>query len=171
MLTYHLAMTAAIAAGKPASASRVEVNHLVMPGDANGHGTAFGGVIMQWTDLAAGMSAMRHTRLPVVTAAIDQLSFLAPVRIGHQVQLVAQVNAVFATSLEVGVEVVAEDPLTGERQKCCDAYLTFVALGPDGNPTPPPPVLTETDDERRREREAQLRREARRRLRLALRSP
>ena len=75
------------------------MNHLVMPGDANGHGTAFGGVVMQWTDLAAGMSAMRHTRLPVVTAAIDQLAFLAPVRIGQQVTLVAQVNAVFATGI------------------------------------------------------------------------
>ncbi len=167
MVTYHLAMTA----GKPAAQSRVEVNHLVMPGDANAHGTAFGGVIMQWTDLAAGMSAMRHTRLPVVTAAIDQLSFLAPVRVGHQVILTAQVNAVFATSLEVGVEVVAEDPMTGARQKCCDAYLTFVALGPDGKPTPPPPVLPETDVERRREREATLRREMRRKLRLALRAP
>jgi acyl-CoA hydrolase len=160
-----------MSAGKPAAQSRVEVNHLVMPGDANAHGTAFGGVVMQWTDLAAGMSAMRHTRLPVVTAAIDQLSFLAPVRIGHQVILLAQVNAVFATSLEVGVEVLAEDPLTGERQKCCDAYLTFVALGPDGTPTPPPPLVVETDEERRREREAHLRREARRKLRLALRLP
>jgi acyl-CoA hydrolase len=142
-----------------------------MPGDANAHGTAFGGVVMQWTDLAAGMSAMRHTRLPVVTAAIDQLSFLAPVRVGHQVILIAQVNAVFATSLEVGVEVLAEDTLTGERQKCCDAYLTFVALGADGKPTPPPPVIPETDEERRRQREAHMRREARRKLRLALRAP
>lgn len=167
MLTYHLAMTV----GKPASLSRVEVNHLVMPGDANAYGTAFGGVVMQWTDVAAGMSAMRHARLPCVTAAIDQLSFLAPVRVGQQVILTAQVNAVFAKSLEVGVEVLAEDTLTGARQKCCDAYLTFVAVGPNGKPTPPPPLLAETDEERRREREAHLRREARRKLRLALRSP
>jgi acyl-CoA hydrolase len=142
-----------------------------MPGDANVYGTAFGGVVMQWTDVAAGMSAMRHARLPVVTAAIDQLAFLAPVRIGQQVILTAQVNAVFGTSLEVGVEVLAEDPMTGVREKCCDAYLTFVALGPDGKPTPPPPLVAESDAERRREREARLRREARRKLRLLLRSP
>jgi acyl-CoA hydrolase len=158
-----------MSAGKPAAQSRVEVNHLVMPGDANAHGTAFGGVVMQWTDLAAGMSAMRHTRLPVVTAAIDQLSFLAPVRIGHQVILLAQVNAVFATSLEVGVEVLAEDPLTGERQKCCDAYLTFVALGADKRPTAVPPLLAETEEEKRRERDARVRRESRLQLRTALR--
>src|SRR5512139_2100759 len=109
----------------PASASRVEVTHLVQPGDANVMGTAFGGMVMQWTDVAAAMSAMRHARLPVVTASIDQLSFLAPVRIGQMALLHAQVNAVFATSMEVGVEVLTEDPRTGERRKCCDAHLTF----------------------------------------------
>jgi acyl-CoA hydrolase len=154
---------------KPASGSRVHVTHLTMPGDANTLGTAFGGMVMQWADLAAGMAAMRHARLPVVTASVDQLTFLAPVRIGHMAILVAQVNAVFSTSMEVGVEVTTEDPRTGERRKCCDAYLTFVALGPDNKPTRVPPLLTETDDERRREREARVRRDARLALRSALR--
>jgi len=167
VLTYHLDMTA----GKPARESRVEVTHLVMPGDANSLGSAFGGKVMQWTDLAAGMAAMRHARLPVATASIDRLSFLAPVRIGHMAILVAQVNAVFSTSMEVGVEVSTEDPMTGERRRTCHAFLTFVALGPDGKPTAAPPLEVETDEERRREREAHLRRESRLQLRAALRRP
>lgn len=154
---------------KPASASRVEVTHLVMPGDANGHGTAFGGKVMQWIDLAAGMAAMRHARLPVVTASIDQLSFLAPVRIGHMAILTAHVTAAFRTSMEIEVEVQDENPLTGERVRCCDAFLTFVALGPDGLKTPAPPLLAETDEEKRRERDARTRRESRLALRTALR--
>ncbi|HET9551466.1 MAG TPA: acyl-CoA thioesterase [Anaeromyxobacteraceae bacterium] len=153
----------------PAGASRVETTHLVMPGHANVHGTAFGGTVMQWTDLAASMAAMRHARLPVVTASVDQLSFLAPVRIGQIAILRAQVNAVFATSMEVGVEVLTEDPRTGEHHHCCDAYLTFVALGVDGRPVPVPPLATETEADRRREREARTRREARLALREALR--
>jgi acyl-CoA hydrolase len=154
--------------GKPASASRVEVTHFVMPTDANGLGTAFGGIVMQWTDLAAAMSAMRHARLPVVTASIDQLTFLAPIRIGQMAILTAHVTAVFGTSMEVEVEVVSEDPRTGERRRCCDAFLTFVALGPDGRPTRVPPLRVETEEERRRERAARVRREARLALRTSL---
>jgi acyl-CoA hydrolase len=105
----------------------------------------------------------------VVTVSIDSLTFLAPIRIGHMALLTAQVNAVFSTSMEVGVEVSSEDPMTGERRKCCDAYLTFVALGPDRRPTAVPPLLVETEEERRREREARVRREARLSLRAALR--
>jgi acyl-CoA hydrolase len=154
---------------KPVSESRVEVTQMVMPGDANSLGTAFGGKLMQWTDLAGAMAAMRHARLPVVTVSVDQLTFLAPVRIGHMAILVAQVNAVFSTSMEVGVEVQTEDPRTGERRKCCDAFLTFVALGADKRPTALPPLLAETEEERRREREARVRRDARLALRKALR--
>src|SRR5512138_3169411 len=104
---------------KPASESRVEVAHLVMPGDANVLGSAFGGKIMQWTDTAAAMAAMRHARLPVATASIDQLTFLAPVRIGQMAIVSARVTAAFTTSMEVWVEVVTEDPVTGARRKCC----------------------------------------------------
>jgi acyl-CoA hydrolase len=155
--------------GKPASESRVEVTHLVMPGDANVLGSAFGGRIMEWTDVAAGMAAMRHARLPVATASVDQLTFLAPVRIGQIAILHAQVTAAFTTSMEVGVEVVTEDPGTGARRKCCDAFLTFVALDRDGRPTAVPPLLAGSEDERRRERDARVRREARLALRAALR--
>ncbi len=146
---------------KPPAASRVEMTQLVMPSDANVLGTAFGGKVMEWTDLAASLAAMRHCRRPVVTASIDQLSFLAPVRIGHVACLTARVNAAFGSSMEVGVEVVTEEPTTGERRLCCAAFLTFVALGPDGRPTPAPPLLPSTDEERRVEREAQARRAAR----------
>jgi len=144
------------------------MTELVMPSDANPLGTAFGGRIVQWTDLAAGVCAMRHAGATCVTVSIDQLTFLAPVRIGHVALLRAQVNGVFRTSMEVGVEVVAENPFTGERHKCCDAFLSFVAIGPDKRATPVPPLLVATDEERRRERDARKRREARLALRQAL---
>lgn len=150
-----------MSSAKPPRESRLEVTHLVMPSDANVLQTAFGGMVMQWTDLAASMAAMRHARLPVVTASIDQLSFLAPLRVGQMAILQAQVNAVFGSSMEVGVEVTSEDPLTGARRRCCDAYLTFVALGPDGRPTRAPALAAETDEERRREAAARERRRAR----------
>jgi acyl-CoA hydrolase len=132
-------------------------------------GTAFGGRIAAWTDLAASMAAMRHARLPVVTASIDTLAFLAPVRIGDMAILRAQVTAVFRTSMEVEVEVLTEDPGTGRRVRCCDAWLTFVALGPDGRPTEVPPLLAETDGDRAREQAARARRASRLALRELLR--
>lgn len=146
---------------KPPSASRIETTHLVMPPDANAHGTAFGGIVMQWIDVAASMAAMRHARLPVVTASVDQLNFLAPLRIGDMAILVAHVNATFGSSLEVEVLVVSEDPRTGSRERCCDAFVTFVALGPDGAPTRVPGLLCETEEERSRAEGARARREAR----------
>jgi acyl-CoA hydrolase len=146
------------------------MTQLVMPGHANVVGTAFGGTIMQWADLCAGMAAMRHGRLPVVTASVDQLTFLAPVAIGQIAILRAQVNAVFATSMEVGVEVLTEDPRTGEQHRCCDAYLTFVAIDAEKRPVPVPPLETATAEERRREVEAKVRRAARLALRDQLRA-
>ncbi len=153
----------------PAAASRVEMTQLVMPGHANTVGTAFGGTVMQWTDLCAGMAAMRHARLPVVTASVDRLDFLSPVRIGQIAILRAQVNAVFHSSMEVGVVVDTEEPGTGERRRCCTAFLTFVALGTDGRPVPLPPLLVSSEEERLREREAGVRRASRLALREALR--
>jgi acyl-CoA hydrolase len=88
----------------------------------------------------------------VVTVSIDQLTFLAPIRIGEMADLTAQVTAVFRTSMEIGVEVTSENPTSGERRKCCDAYLTFIALGPDRRPTEIPPLFAESEEERRRER-------------------
>lgn len=153
---------------KPVAASRAERAHIVMPEDANNLGTAFGGKIMEWTDNLAAMVGMRHARMPVVTVSLDSLTFLAPMRVGHMAFLSSQVNAVFRTSMEIGVEVVSENPLTGAREKCCDAYLTFVALGPDKRPAELPPLAPETEEERLREREAGMRRASRLALRTAL---
>src|SRR5574341_1071389 len=152
-------------APKPPSSSLVEMTELVMPTDGNALGTAFGGRIVQWTDLAAGVCAMRHAGVPCVTVSIDQLTFLAPIRPGHVALLEARANAVFRSSREVGVVVIAENPLTGERHKCCDAYLSFVALGADKRPTEVPPLLVASEDEKRRERDAHTRRAARLALR------
>jgi acyl-CoA hydrolase len=146
---------------KLATTSRVEMTQLVLPGYANSFGNAFGGRVMQWIDLAAAMAAMRHTRMPVVTASIDQLVFRAPIRVSQIAILRAQVNAVFGSSLEIEVTVEAEDPRSGDRKLCCDAFLTFVALGPDGKPAKAPLLLTETADEVRRAEEAAVRRAAR----------
>jgi acyl-CoA hydrolase len=146
---------------KLASTSRVEMTQLVLPGYANSFGNAFGGRVMQWIDLAAAMAAMRHTRMPVVTASIDQLVFRAPIRVSQIAILRAQVNAVFGSSLEIEVTVEAEDPRSGDRQLCCDAFLTFVAMGPDGKPSKAPLLLTETEDEVRHAEQAAVRRAAR----------
>ncbi|MBI5069271.1 MAG: acyl-CoA thioesterase [Deltaproteobacteria bacterium] len=146
---------------KLASGSHVEMTQLVMPGDGNIHGTTFGGRIMQWIDLCAAMASQRHCRMPVVTASIDRLDFLGPVRIGEMAVLHAQVNAVFGTSMEVGCEVWAENPISGERRKCCDSFLTFVALGPDGKPARAPLLLTASEEEAARATAAQERRSTR----------
>jgi acyl-CoA hydrolase len=147
-----------LTSAKLASTSRVEMTQLVLPGYANSFGNAFGGRVMQWIDLAAAMAAMRHTRMPVVTASIDQLAFHAPIRVAQIAILRAQVNAVFGSSMEIEVTVEAEDPRTGERMLCCDAFVTFVALGPDGKPGKAPLLLTETEDEVRRAQAAAARR-------------
>ena len=145
-------------APRPAAESRVEMTELAMPTDANILGTVFGGRIMQWVDLAGAMAARRHARMPVVTASIDELAFLAPVKVGDVVVLQAQVNAAFGSSMEVEVVVYDEHPDSGVRTRCCDAFLTFVALGEGRAKARVPPLLPGTDEERRREREAHERR-------------
>lgn len=142
--------------------SMVEVTHLVMPNEANVYGTIFGGIVMQQIDIAASIAAMRHARRPVVTASIDSLDFRRPIRVGHVMILKAAVNWAGRTSMEVGVKVYAEDPLSGAREHTNTAFLTFVAVDAAGRPAPVPPVLPETDEERQWFREA----EERRRLRL-----
>jgi acyl-CoA hydrolase len=143
---------------KLASTSKVEMTQLVLPGYANSFGNAFGGRVMQWIDLAAAIAAMRHTRMPVVTASIDQLEFHAPIRVSQIAILRAQVNAVFGSSMEIEVTVEAEDPRSGERKLCCDAFLTFVSLGQDAKPAKAPLLLPQTEDEEARARAAASRR-------------
>jgi acyl-CoA hydrolase len=126
--------------------------------DANSAGFVHGGTVMKLCDEAAGVAAVRHSRCRVVTAGMDRMTFLEPVHIGELVTFSASVNAVWRTSMEVGVRVEAEKPSTGEVRHTNTAYLTMVALGADGAPTAVPMLVAETPDEVRREREAQLRR-------------
>ncbi len=135
---------------------------IVLPQYANAIGTAFGGTIMSWIDICAAVSAQRHCGRVAVTAAVDALAFLAPIRVGDVVILTGRVNAVFRTSMEVGVKVEREDTASGDRVLCAQSLLTFVNIGEDGTPTPIAPLTFETDEDRTLARAAEVRRERRR---------
>lgn len=150
--------------GKSPKESAVETRYLIMPHQANPHGTAFGGVIMAWIDMVAAMAAQRHCGKEVVTAGIDSLAFKEPIRIGDHVTLRACVNYVSHSSMEVGVRVTREDPYCGEQTIATTAHLTFVALNEQKKPTPAPPILPETEEEKRRYEHAKLRVQARKEL-------
>ncbi len=150
------------------TSSRVEMTQIVMPNHTNGSGgVLFGGIVMQWIDVCAGVAAMRHAGGAVVTAAIDRIDFLSPVQLGDVVILQAQVNFAAHTSMEVGCRVETEDPRTRERRYTTKAYLTFVAVDQHGRPRAVEPIVPETDDERRRYAEAEHRRAERLRARAA----
>ena len=134
----------------------------MLPGLTNTHGTIFGGMLMQWIDIAAGISAARHSGGPVVTASMDRLHFLHPVRLGEVVIVQAQVNYVGRTSMEVGVRVFAENPSSpGGRRQTTRAYLTFVGVDEQGRPRAVPPLTLETALDRRRFAAARTRRAVR----------
>ena len=143
---------------KAASASKTIMARTMLPSDANPYGNVHGGEIMKLIDGCAGAAATRHARSRVVTAFIDELSFLAPVYVGDLVTAKASVNHVGRTSLEVGVRVEAENLLTGNVVHVSSAYLVFVAIDEKGSPVPLPPLLAENDEERRRMRAAEQRR-------------
>jgi acyl-CoA hydrolase len=126
--------------------------------DANSAGNVHGGTIMKLCDEVAGLAAIKHSRSRVVTAAMDRMDFLFPIAVGELVTFSATVNAAWRTSMEVGVRVDAERPMTGEVRHTNTAYLTLVALDDEGSPTRVPPIAPETPDEQRRMREAELRR-------------
>jgi acyl-CoA hydrolase len=149
----------------PVCNSYSEYSELALPNDANGLGNLLGGKVMHLVDLAGAMAAMRHSRHQVVTASIDQMNFILPVRIGQWVRLRSAVNRVFRTSMEVGVKVFVEDLIRGEMHHTSSAYLTFVAIDLAGKPVPVHSVFPETEEEKRRYEEAGQRRE----YRLALR--
>lgn len=151
----------------PVSQSLVTMTELVLPSHTNALDTIFGGVIMSWIDIAAAISAQRHSGMPVVTASIDALNFVAPVFKGWVVNLKASVNYVSKTSMEVGVRVDAENPMLRSTFHTASAYLTFVALGPDGKPAAVPALKIETPDQQRRYKAAEKRRELRLQHRLA----
>ena len=128
------------------------------PLDANNAGQVHGGTVLKLCDEAAGLAAIRHARRPAVTAAVDRVTFLHPVHLGEVLTLKASVNAAWHTSMEVGVRVEAENPVTGEQRHTSSAYLTMVAIDEHGKPVPVAPHEADTPDGERREREAQLRR-------------
>lgn len=144
------------------TASRCVMTQIVMPGHTNGaSGVLFGGIMVQWIDVCAGVSAMRHACGPVVTASIDRLDFLVPVRLGDIVVLQSQVNYVSNTSMEVGCRVETEHPSTGERLYTTKAYLTFVGIDADGRPRGVPPLELDSEADERRFRAAEKRRHER----------
>jgi acyl-CoA hydrolase len=134
----------------------------------NIHTTIFGGILMQWIDIAAAIASARHAGGPVVTASMDRLHFLTPVHVGEVVILQAQVNFAARTSMEVGVRVLAENPATLKRRQTTRAYLTFVAVDGEGRPRPVPPLRPQTQEEKRRFKDAQRRRAVRLRERGAM---
>jgi acyl-CoA hydrolase len=129
--------------------------------DSNSAGNVHGGTIMKLCDEAAGMAAVRHTGLRVVTAAMDRMTFLHPVVVGEVVTMRATVNATWRTSMEVGVRVEKENLRSRVVEHTSTAYFTMVALDEGGRPAPIPQVSPETAEEERRAREAQVRRDNR----------
>jgi acyl-CoA hydrolase len=146
---------------RPVTDSQVVMNEMVLPNDANILGNVLGGHVMHLMDLCAAMAAMRHCRKVVVTASVDHLSFIHPVKVGELMILKASVNYADHTSMEVGVRIESEHPLTGDKRHTSSAYLTFVALDEEGRPTPVPQVSPKTKDEKRRYKAAKKRREER----------
>jgi acyl-CoA hydrolase len=147
---------------RPVRDSQSEMTEIVLPNDANPLGALLGGRLMHWIDMAGAMAAHRHSRNFVVTASVDHIDFLVPVRVGDLVILRSSVNRVFHTSMEVGVKVFVENYITDTAQHVASAYLTFVAIDRDGNRLKVAPVVPETDEQRRRYDDAGRRREIRR---------
>ena len=151
---------------KSPSDSAVEMTQLVLPNNANNRGAAFGGQIMAWIEIAAAVCAARHANGGVVTASVDAVDFVRPIKQGHVVVLKARVNHVGRSSLEIGVRVEGE-VFGGGRYHATTAYTTFVALNEYGRPRPVAPLLLETSEDERRHAEAQIRADLRKDRRAA----
>ncbi len=146
---------------KPVSHSFVEMTELVLPNDTNQLGNLLGGRLMHWVDICAALAAGRHSNRIAVTASVDEMNFLGPVKLGQVVHLKASVNRAFTTSMEVGVRVDVEDIRTGDTKRVNTAYLTFVAIDDFGRGVKVPEVLPDTPDQQRRFDAAGTRRELR----------
>ncbi|MHB1051085.1 MAG: acyl-CoA thioesterase [Bacteroidota bacterium] len=144
------------------------MTQLVLPNDTNQLGNLLGGQLMHWIDLVAAIAAARHSQRICVTASVDELNFLHPIKTGEVVTLLASVNRVFNTSMEVGVKVLSENLISGKIRHANSAYLTFVALDGQGSPVSVPQITIETDEEQRRFDDALTRREERLRKRKKL---
>ncbi len=141
--------------------SASEISELMMPGDVNNLGHVFGGVVLSMVDRAAAVTAMRHSRQPCVTISIDKVDFKEPIYTGEFVTCSARVNYVGRTSMEIGVRVVAEHPITGRRRNTNDCFLTFVAIDENGRPAPVPGLKLVTDEDEEWFEEGRRRRENR----------
>lgn len=146
---------------KAVSASRITLSQLMHPEHANLLGNVHGGWIMKLVDEAGALACMRHAQRKVVTVSIDSMVFRQPIRIGDLVILKAEVSYTGRTSLEAAVEVLAENPITGEQTHTNTAYLVYVALDDEGKPTAVPPLLAETEEEKQKMRQAQERQQRR----------
>ena len=146
---------------KPVRASRVTLSQLMHPEHANLLGNVHGGWIMKLVDEAGALACMRHAQKKVVTVAIDSMTFREPIRIGDLIILNAEVTYTGRTSMEAEVQVLAENPVTGERMHTNNAYLVYVALDDEGKPTPVPPLKAETQEEKRKITDALERQERR----------
>jgi uncharacterized protein (TIGR00369 family) len=142
---------------KTIRASRITIAQLMQPEHANNLGNVHGGWIMKLVDEAGALACMRHAQKRVVTVAVDSLVFREPIKIGDLVILNAEVSFTGRTSMEAEVQVLAENPITGERTHTNTAYLVYVALDDEGKPVPVPPLKAETENEKRRMEQAQER--------------
>lgn len=146
---------------RPARESVSDVGDLMFPPDANMHGTVFGGKVLQMVDKAASVCAMRHAGKPVVTVAMERVEFLVPIRVGTFLIANARVNHTGRTSMEVGVEVYAEDMPGGRRVHTNSCLVTMVAVDEGGRPSPVPPLQLETPEDKERWAAAEQRRKSR----------
>ncbi|MGM9926530.1 MAG: acyl-CoA thioesterase [Bacillus sp. (in: firmicutes)] len=133
---------------KLVSESRAKLVDIVFPNDTNQYDTIFGGKVMAYADKIAAIAAMRHCRKPVVTAKSDSFTFHAPIKAGEAICVEASVICAHRTSMEVFVEIHSENLMTGEKKLTSKAYLTMIAIGEDGRPTPIPAVIPETEEEK-----------------------
>jgi acyl-CoA hydrolase len=155
-------MTDDLLVPRPVCDSQSEMAEIVLPNDANPLVSLLGGRLMHWIDLAGAMAAHRHSRSYVVTASVDHIDFLVPVRVGDLVILRSSVNRVFQTSMEVGVKVLVENYIADTSQHVASAYLTFVSIDGAGNRLRVAAVIPGTEEQRRRYEDAGRRREIRR---------
>jgi acyl-CoA hydrolase len=147
--------------GRHPRESEAVLTELMMPHYANIMGNVFGGHILSLVDRVAAVAAIRHSRKPCVTVSVDKVDFREPIHVGELLTAFARVNFAGRTSMEVGVKIIAENVLTGEKRHTNSCYVTYVALTDKGEPTPVPPIVPETPDEKRRYDRAAQRRASR----------
>ncbi|HLS95371.1 acyl-CoA hydrolase [Sphingobacterium allocomposti] len=146
---------------KLAKESYTEMNELVLPNDTNTFGNLMGGRLLYWMDICAAMAAQKHSNSPVVTVSVDNVSFRRSIRLGEVVTIQAQVTRAFSTSMEVRMEIFAQNLPEGTKVKSNEAYYTFVAIDKDNKPTRVPELVPETDTEKELFEKASQRRELR----------